>query len=77
MLTIRDQENLGVLLLDTLLTKIREEYSIEDIFGQDKMSQWAEDNGYTYYATLQDEKRRANEKREELLDKLNRVIRAI
>ena len=77
MLTIRDQENLGVLLLDTLLTKIREEYSIEDIFGQAKMIQWAEDNGYTHYAILQDEKRIADEKREELLDKLNQVIRAI
>ena len=56
MLTIRDQEKLGVFLMDTLLTKIREEYDIEDIFGPNKMIQWAEDHGYTHYAILQDEK---------------------
>ena len=74
MLTIRDQENLSVVLLDTLLTKIRDEYSIQDIFGRDAITKWAEASGYVPYEILADEKRSAAVKQAALRAKLNSII---
>lgn len=54
MLTIRDQEKLGVLLLDTLLDRLRRDYSIGDIFDDEHLHQWAKDNGYVKQVIIDD-----------------------